>query len=1016
MSALKYTIPEISAYSILSAAVETKNGYRFSFDATDPSRSYMVENTKQDDCPIFFQAMRILGYNEKDLDASEKLRDVFVFIDFSGIFDRKPVGKVLVAQKKAEYMFRPEGINIFFGKQEYRYIAFERSASMSRQSRLSFVREDIYEALRERMMLGMTIGQCQLSKLYAYNALLFTDGRRYRNESLLSAEHIVVIDNPKSIVKNASVITVEDDGTDNPVRKYHRVEKTADIEITEFDGEGLVSAELARKIDIAENHPHHSFQIRLPYIKGVVHEVDFKNLFAELGVSEITDIWGNRHRVSDVELIINKSMFKGFGWMTENGLSFAEYLDRCCKYDHALYISGTDKAGVQKTTELNYQFLNTLAITEEEFRPKDLPLGWTHTPEWDRRQWITKTTETEYFSLIGDHGSRRDYFIADLEREDLGITVRRRIRAELVKKNGLWVDEPIYAKELEDKAEQILSKYGVGQLLVAGDNRYLSDDLMRLLSYIVRTSGGDSAVLDAECLSGNTVYAPMPGYAENGTYTLLRSPHIARNEEALVKPLENVGAFRQKYLSHLHYILMVDSRSLIPERLGGADFDGDMIKTVADPLLNRCVQRNYTDGSYLPLLKIPTAEPLLSDANDWYARFLTVKSTFSSRVGQISNAALRSGIIAYDENTSVVEQDACRKETEIMAILTGLEIDSAKSGIKPDLSEYLGIRKGRKSLFLRYKSIVGDDDNNRKWYQPTVNARLKKYFAGVDWESISSNLEKLPYYAYMLDKNTQKCGAEPVKDDGLFDFVFEPGWKEKRDPKMMERMVSVIADYEEALRRVRYLHHAPESMKRKNDVERILFARGQENDYTVDELYAAFDRASADKIRRSRLLLSERQWHLTPPEERENVLAEILPGMYGYEYAELFCDFRCSGYRVLGDIICDMDDLHRSRQIQKNLFAQKGDSKDLVFMLGGIAKFRDYKEEIARRCVMTLQPPTARNRFDFEEAAKCAIALGKRQFALEVLPASVLELTCDRSHVFEPPAEEKPKKRRLRHK
>ena len=88
-------------------------------------------------------------------------------------------------------------------------------------------------------MLGMNIGQCQLSKLYAYNALLFTDGRRYRGDGLLTAEHIVVIDNPKSIVKNTSVITVEDDGSDNPVGKYHQVEQTADIEITEFDGEGL---------------------------------------------------------------------------------------------------------------------------------------------------------------------------------------------------------------------------------------------------------------------------------------------------------------------------------------------------------------------------------------------------------------------------------------------------------------------------------------------------------------------------------------------------------------------------------------------------------------------------------------------------------------------------------------------------------------------------------------------------------------------------------------------------------
>ena len=71
-------------------------------------------------------------------------------------------------------------------------------------------------------------------------------------------------------------------------------------------------------------------------------------------------------------MILTKSMFKGFGWMTENGLTWAQYLERCRKYSHALYISGSDKAERQATTELNYQFLNTLALTEEEFRPGDL--------------------------------------------------------------------------------------------------------------------------------------------------------------------------------------------------------------------------------------------------------------------------------------------------------------------------------------------------------------------------------------------------------------------------------------------------------------------------------------------------------------------------------------------------------------------------------------------------------------------------------------------------------------------
>ena len=35
--------------------------------------------------------------------------------------------------------------------------------------------------------------------------------------------------------------------------------------------------------------------------------------------------------------------------------------------------------------ELNYQFLSTLSIQPEEFRPADLPEGWDHSPADDPR-------------------------------------------------------------------------------------------------------------------------------------------------------------------------------------------------------------------------------------------------------------------------------------------------------------------------------------------------------------------------------------------------------------------------------------------------------------------------------------------------------------------------------------------------------------------------------------------------------------------------------------------------------
>lgn len=920
----KYIIPEISAQSIIASARQTGDGYSFYFDTTDPSKEYLVERTLQDDCPIFYQAMLSLGKKTDSAILSDALSNVFVYIDFSGIFDRKPVGRVLEYQKIAEYMFRHDGIRINFGSLNDRYMAFERSASMSRENRLAFVRADVYEPLRERMMLGMNIGDCQLSKLYAYNALLFTSGARYIDTSILSDKKIIVIKNPQTTIENVTVITVEDDGTDNPMRKYSRVEKTTDITITEFDGEGFISPRLAEAL----GREHNSFQIRMPYIKGVVHKVDFAALFTELGVPYIVDMWGERHNPAEVDIILTDSMFKGRKWMEANNLSWGEYLDHCARYGHALYVSGKDKLGAQETTELNYQFLNTLSITDEEFRPKNLPLGWYDSPEYDSRNWITKTTEVAYYRLVADNGARRKYFLDDLEDVEVS-TERRQYRAELIAKNGMFIDEPIFAKEISDRAENILSKYAVGKLLVAGDNRYLSDDLLRLIAFIVKDSlkeKGDDIYrrLEAEFISGNEIYAPLPHYAENEFYTVLRSPHIARNEEALVKPIK-VGALREKYFSHLGYVIMIDSRSLIPERLGGADFDGDMVKTIADPLINQCVIRSSTE---LPLLKIPTAEPLISDANDWYARFVTVRNTFSSRVGQISNAALNRGVLAYDENTTSEDKVHYNQDVETLAILTGLEIDSAKSGIKPDLSEYIENKRARRSIFLRYKTIA-ESDEAHKWYEPTKNARLKKYFESVDWNSISSNLEKLPYFAYMLEHTTEKVKTSPVSDEYLFVFAQLPNWKERLDKTTLDRVASIIRDYETALQRIRYINHIPSEMKRKGDIYRILYARGQENDYSVDELYSLFENMSPQQVRKARHGLEDSRWHLAPPEERQHLLY-VLTGVMGLsDYLDVLCDFSRGGYRIVGDIICDLDDMHRNKGIKTNITKQKGDSKDL---------------------------------------------------------------------------------------
>ena len=93
------------------------------------------------------------------------------------------------------------------------------------------------------------------------------------------------------------------------------------------------------------------------------------------------------------------------------------------------------------------------------------------------------------------------------------------------------------------------------------------------------------ADISNEELSGNFVYAPGNSYGTDYKYSLLRNPHISKNESVQVRPLKDVGYYRNKYFSHLTDVIMVPDNSNIPMRLGGADFDGDMVKTIADRII-----------------------------------------------------------------------------------------------------------------------------------------------------------------------------------------------------------------------------------------------------------------------------------------------------------------------------------------------------------------------------------------------------------------------------------------------
>lgn len=1002
----KYQVYHLSARAVVGHAKLQDDGrYSFALDAACTDKCKIAGASEQEDNALFFQIMAQLHGNDfkypKDNTVILDLADILFIMDFEGIFDKTKLRpRDVERQDKVRSMFCDEGITLDFGSGSCRYLPFERSGSMSRNARLSFIREDFYVPVRNRIMMDLEIGLCQLSKLYAYNGLMLSGGFRVDGIDIDRPHRVIVIDNPTLLMPRFRAITMEPDGWNGDFQKYRRVEKYMDdLTITAFDGEGLISKQYAKTVDeaLCGKHIHTSFQIRMPYIKGMLHQVDFKDFLTSAGTSTITDIWGVKHKVEDVDIILTKSMFKGFGWLKESGKTWADYWAAFRKYNHALYITNFSKEAVEDATELNYQFLNTISMQAEEFRPADLPDGWKSSPGEDPRHWLTKETEQRYYDLCANEAFRLNYFKKHAKGKWFKEKDRDYHLGRILQKNPLFVSEPVYTERLESAAEGVVKRYGQGKLIIQGDNRFLSGDLLYLLQWLLDSKSRKiskqitfySAAL-SEDFPKDGFYAPGAKYKAEDLCTVLRNPHIARNEEILLKPYTQKDNMRKYYLGHLTDVIMINSHILAAERLGGADYDGDMVKTIVDPVLNQCVMRNYefesiSNSDNIPLLVIPTAEPQIQDANDWQARYETVKNTFSSRVGHISNAALDRSIIAYDENSTAEQRQRYREEVEMLAILTGLEIDSAKSGIKPDLSAYLDDSSVKRSPFLKYKRLMEDEEKRGEWYEPTHKERVEKYFSNVDWSQISSNVERLPYLAYQLRKNTPKIKAKKNAPALLYDFASKPGWEKDLDSTILSAVTALADDYDHCLRRIRASRKMISDRAKETDIRSILFSRGQEDVYDTDVLYALFSTLSQEHTSEIRSAITEQSWHLMGEAERDRFLSAYLPEAEFAEYYDLLSDFRNSGYRILGDLICDCDDAYRKTAQQKLHTAQ--DSPAMAAMLDAFLSRdagKDYTEVVAAECknqLKKLMKPA--------EAVPYAVAAGKDTFLWDILYAEI---------------------------
>lgn len=799
------------------------------------------EEMMLEECPLLQQFMEVLkgskSKNESTLggdcvdehDKEKLLYDKLVILDFGDIFlpNEKDIFGMVESRKEMQRNnvedLMKNGLDLCFDGYTVHMMPFDKSSNMSRNSRMTFINDIYVKQMNKRLNLGIDFTKIHvsLSKYYAYRGLYLSTSRRVQHENFQITPETLVIIKDRRMKKdtNKPVNGVEYERNipletavagENPGEwcfQEPEIKELAYVDIP-YDGEGIITPAYSEYInDTLQMTGATSYQVRLPFAKGMLHKVDVIGFLNDEdfsgGIKEdkywYEDAFGIERDLKKVSILLTESMFKGKKWLIEycknNDIKdpMEYYCEALKKYNHSLYVSGTNLPyGHSRYTHLSYQAINTLAFNEEQFERVLTGHGnFIENPIEFLRGW----DETEKESDDDKEDSELTYYLQNWKRAILT--------------NALLANDIYIKEQLNNIQKGLLTKLATGKIVVEGQTRYLCRDLLPLLASLLKDEkdirkfykrylferfympfGKDTNSLERIKLDYSTYYA------------FFRNPHLSRNEQCLMQPLvqtskedyDGVGKIYVKYMKHLkHYhkyfghltgIVMVPRGSVLPLCLGGADFDGDLVSVI----FNQDVVDAVKKGAYykeegsnwwkrkISVIKIPSTEAEEEPVPS-YVPYQHVLNTFSNRIGQISNAAIAIGQIEYSRKAqSETEYDVNKPTCAKCTLLTGLEIDAAKNGIHPNLDLIIS-NENLKSFYLiflrKFKKLKSEknfryenmsiqkaktqiDEQEMECVEVSVKDCKTKAFWFPDVEQEGTYINQLPKYFFQYYKENNK--------------------------------------------------------------------------------------------------------------------------------------------------------------------------------------------------------------------------------------------------------------------
>lgn len=531
------------------------------------------------------------------------------------------------------------------------FVLSERSASMTRNSILSFTDDSIADELFEAVTMGSDPGPTVISKLMAYRGLTLSschclDG--FRPKVIVVSDYECVVQNQHiRYIYDMETSFVNDEGKEVPWKQKDVTDGYRDIPITPFDGCGVhhpaITEEVMMRLCLKDDDSPTTILWRAPYIKGLTAEIDYPSFYAERGITTIKDIWGVEHDVTpdaDPMIILSKSMYKGVKYFQRDKTysDWMYYWEQFEKYGHCFGIAKwnftVDTEPVY--TRCNYQVLQTLDMDYDSFA--DLA--------GDSVMWAQKIIDGDelysmaFLGLIANKCNPLNHY------------------TKAVMKNPEMLKQYEVRCYLIDLLKKYLDDMCCGKLWIKSCFKFLLPDLIAFME-------AAAGLPPDGCLRSDEFYCVSSDGPLLGEKLITRNPHICEAENVVLRAVNN--DLTERYLSHLVNTCVINSKSITPQRLNGADFDGDLVLVFDDDRLLAGVNRDA-----VPVIDVDDKITTQPEEFNTENRLKVILRTMKNLIGEYSNYAT-----AYlNRCASTPEQkEKYRKYVDIISVLTGKSID-----------------------------------------------------------------------------------------------------------------------------------------------------------------------------------------------------------------------------------------------------------------------------------------------------------------------------------------------------